>query len=166
MRLDGGILEEIMGRARLSAREREAMRLECSGERRDEELAELMGCSVASVRTYRHRGRRKLAAAQAAWAAEQAGRDQEEVDAEEVGTGAGFYRFLLQAIRPPRQADHGPNIGLTWREYDPQLGLERTLALEGAAHAGPLVTVGDLLGWETPRMPARENRERLQGMEP
>lgn len=163
MRLDGSILEEIMERARLSTREREAMRLECAGDWADAELAEWMGCSVASVRTYRHRGRRKVAAAQAAFVAEQVGRDQEEADAEDLGTRPGFYRFLLRSMRPPRNAQHGPNIGLTWTEFDAQLGMERTVALEGAVHAGAPVTVGDMMGWEVPRISARENRERLAG---
>ena len=162
MRLDGSILEEIMERARLSTREREAMRLECAGDWKDAELAELMDCSVASVRTYRHRGRRKVAAAQAAYVAEQLGRDEEEVDAEDVATRTGFYRFLLNSIRPPRNAQHGPNIGLTWTEFDPLLGRERTMALEGAVHAGPAVTVGDLMGWGAPSLSARENRKRLK----
>jgi DNA-binding CsgD family transcriptional regulator len=163
MRLDGSILEEIMERARLSTRERETMRLECAGDWADAELAEWMGCSVASVRTYRHRGRRKVAAAQAAFVAEQLGREQEAVDAEDVASRPGFYRFLLESIRPPRRADHGPNIGLTWTEMDPLLGRERTVALEGAVHAGAPVTVGDLMGWGAPSLSARENRERLRG---
>ncbi|MGV3723803.1 MAG: hypothetical protein ACO1SX_23135, partial [Actinomycetota bacterium] len=119
-------------------------------------------CSVSTVRTFRSRARKKVAAAQAAFAAEQLGRDREEQDAEELSSRPGFYGFLLRSIQPAHYSDHGPNIGLVWKEYHPDLGIERALALEGAAYAGAMITVGDLMGKRYPSRTAAENRERLE----
>ena len=148
MRIDTALLEPLMDRARLSTRERETVRLECSGPLEDKAIAATMGCSVASVRTYRHRGRQKMLAAQREWDAEQLlllGTELQEQDRIDVSTPEGFYRFLLQAMLPKRHPDHGPNIGVTWKSFDRTLGIEVTHCLEGAAHAGAMVSVRDLL---------------------
>lgn len=172
MRLDTSLLEDLMARARLSTREREAMRLECAGPLTDAELAAAMGCAVASVRTYRQRGRKKFRLAQEAYEREQLGRESEDLDEEDlygIDSSFGVERFILQAITPPHHSDHGPNIGrvLTYRDWE--LGLDYILADEGAMHAGAMVTPRDVAygrhfkpigpnpyGWDTPRYPRDE----------
>lgn len=165
MRLDSTLLEELMDRARLSLRERETMRLDCSGPLTDAEIAAVMGCAVGSVQTYRKRGRRKLRLAQDAYAREQReqlGREDREQDGLDLSTAHGYYRFLLGAIQPPHHSDHGPHISLTCVQYDLELKREFILSAEAAVHAGPMVTVDDLLGTRYPRMPAAFNRDRLK----
>ena len=162
MKLNLITLEEIMERAGLSSREREVMRLECAGPLEDAQIARDMGCSVSTVRNFRSRARRKVAAAQAAYDAGQIAEPLEDRDGWDISTPAGWYGFLLNAIRPPHRSDHGPNIGQTWTEYDHTFRIETTMSLEGAAHAGAMVTVGDLMGKRYPSRTAQENRDRLE----
>ena len=131
MRIDTALLEPLMDRARLSTRERETMRLECSGPLEDRDIAATMGCSVASVRTFRHRGRKKLLMAQAAWEMESLGRECEEQDCADLLTVAGYVRFIREAMTRKRFPDHGPPIGVTWKSYDETLGIEVTHCLYG-----------------------------------
>jgi hypothetical protein len=157
MRLDSAILEDLMDRARLSTRERETMRLECAGSNSNDELAAALGCGVASVKTYRRRGRQKLLRAQAVYEAEQRGREVEDLDEADLCQDLGVERFLLQAIIPPHHSDHGPHISLTYTEYDLNLRREFVVSEDAAVHCGALVTPYDV---------ARAPRRRPMGPNP
>lgn len=143
--LDPAFIESLCSAAQLSAKEREVMLLDCSGSYTAEDLAAKTGSSVACVRTYRSRAKRKIRDAQARYDAEQRGRDQEEQDAEDLAESRGFYGFVLrEAMAGPKN----PNpvsvpVGLTWTDHT---GV--TLSQEGGMGAGSkaVVTVEDLTG--------------------
>jgi DNA-binding CsgD family transcriptional regulator len=162
MRIDSELLEPLMKTARLSERERELMRLECAGAWTDPELAELMGCTVSTVRNLRSRGKQKLAIAQAE--AEREAQEaferhvQEVQEGEEIAELRPYYTFLLAAMQGPRRSS--PQTPPVSRTYLDASGV--TLADTGGMNAGSraVVTADDLMGRDRDIPSAWERRVR------
>ena len=141
--MDQETFNRLVLRAQLAPQEARALRFWLDGMTDNRELGRALGCAPSTAAVHRCRAKKKLQAAQDQWAREQAGRETEEEDAHDVSTRAGLARFVLQSMKLPRTAPAAPLLGLLWTEL--WYGTEVRQAMEGAVHAGPLVTVDDLL---------------------
>lgn len=158
MPIDTELLEPIMARAQLSSRERELTRLEFAGKWSDPELAELLGCSVSTMRTYRQRAKQKLAQAQAEAEREAQAEFERHVqqvqESDEIAELRPYYTFLLAAMQGPRPSN--PPTPVFGRTFLDASGV--TLGEQARLNAGSraCVTPDDLMdtnqvesAWET-----------------